>query len=201
MISGIFGLPGSGKSVYLAKCAKYALDGRPVRVGGHTLHHGDYDNVFTNFPVKGCKQLEWSRLGKVEIRNALLICDEIMMYADSRQYKNFSDDLTFFFAEHRKFNIDFIWASQTYRDCDLRIRNLTQHFYFCEPAPVFGNKFTVISPITSNFKVRDGDIKEGYELAPVIQRGICYMPKYWNLYDTNELIGHGKLEKYQPVDW
>ena len=106
MISGIFGLPGSGKSVYLAKCAKYALDGRPVRVGGHTLHHGDYDNVFTNFPVKGCKQLEWSRLGKVEIRNALLICDEIMMYADSRQYKNFSDDLTFFFAEHRKFNID-----------------------------------------------------------------------------------------------
>lgn len=49
MISGIFGLPGSGKSVYLAKCAKYALDGRPVRVGGHTLHHGDYDNVFTNF--------------------------------------------------------------------------------------------------------------------------------------------------------
>lgn len=193
MISGLFGLPGSGKSVTLVKGADKALRGKPFAIGGHLLHTGKYDRVFTNFPLDGCYQLKWDELGKVEIRDSLIICDEIMLYADSRQYRNFSDDLTFFFAEHRHFNVDFVYASQTYRDCDIRIRNLTEHFYLCEPTPIFGKYFTMTSPIKSGINVPKsgyGDIQEGYVLESFPHLGICYMPKYWNKYDTHALIGN-----------
>lgn len=202
MISGLFGLPGSGKSVTLVKSACKALAGRPFTIGGRYLHTGNYDRVFTNFPVEGCYQLQWDELGRVEIRDSLIICDEIMLYADSRQYKNFSDDLTFFFAEHRHFNVDFIYASQTYRDCDIRIRNLTERFYLCEPAPIFGKYFTMTSPIKSCINVSNGQISEGYILEKFPHVGFCYMPKYWNKYDTHALIGvKNKLHKPTLQQW
>lgn len=200
MISGLFGLPGSGKSVTLVKAVDKALHGKPFKIGGHYLHTGKYDHILTNFPMSGCDRLEWDTLGKVELRNCLIVCDEIMLYADSRKYKTFSDDLTFFFAEHRHFDIDFIYASQTYRDCDIRIRNLTQRFYLCEPAPVFGDRITMTSPIKAGIRV-DGDIKEGYVLERFPHVGFCWMPHYWDMYDTKAIIGHGDLEKPVLQPW
>lgn len=96
-ISGIFGLPGSGKSVFLTKCVLDALNHKPTIVGGSVLQGGNYSQILTNFQIDGCKILEWDKLGKAEIRDTLIVCDEIMIYADSRKFKTFTDDLTFFF--------------------------------------------------------------------------------------------------------
>lgn len=200
-ISAVFGLPGSGKSVFLTKCVLDALNHKPTIVGGSVLQDGNYSQILTNFQVDGCKILEWDKLGKAEIRDTLIVCDEIMIYADSRKFKTFTDDLTFFFSQHRKFGITFLWASQTYRDCDLRIRNLTERFYFCKPAPIFSSKFSVISPIVSGMAVKNGEIAESYTLAPPMQRKILYLPKYWNKFNSYQIITKKPLQQYQFRDW
>lgn len=201
MISGIFGLPGSGKSVFLTKAALLALAGKPCRVGPHLLHTGQYDHVITNFPVDGCKKLDWELLGIQKIENSLLICDEIMMYADSRKYKDFSSNHIFWFSQMRKAGCDFIWASQVYSDCDKRIRNLTQNFYLCKPAPIFSSKLTVVSPIVQSMDVKQGSIQEGYTLESVLKSGLIWLPRYWNAYDTNRIIGVHELQEIPLSEW
>lgn len=200
-ISAVFGLPGSGKSVFLTKCVIDALNHKPTIVGGHVLQDGNYSQILTNFEVKGCNILEWDKLGNTDIRDSLIVCDEIMIYADSRKFKSFTDDLTFFFSQHRKFGITFLWASQTYRDCDLRIRNLTERFFFCEPAPIFSKKFSIISPIVAGMVVKNGDISEGYELAPPAQRKIIYLPRYWSYFDSYQTIQTKELQQYTFKPW
>lgn len=203
MISGIFGLPGSGKSVFLSKCAHLALRGKPCRVGKNTLHTGDYDYILTNFDYEGTYRLDWEKLGVGKLRNALLIIDELQLFADSRQFKSFADERVFFFSEHRKMHCDVIWASQTYDGVDKKIRSLTQKYYLCTPATFFSSKFTVISPISMNIDVISGNIIEGYDLAPTLERRLCYMPKYWTQYDTDAIISHKsvEIEKYPLTKW
>lgn len=199
MISGIFGLPASGKSMLLAGCADSALRGRPFRIGRNFLHTGKYEHVLTNFPMIGCSRLEFETLGKYNISNSLILIDEIMMYADSRNFKSFSDDLKFFFSQHRKLGLDIVWTSQNYDDSDKKIRGLTDKYYYCRRMAI--PKFSIVSPINSYLRVDQGKISSGYELDSVIMSKILYLPKYWNLVDSYQIIGKESLIEYQYKSW
>lgn len=203
MISGVFGLPGSGKSVFLTACAMRALQGKPMRIGGCTLHTGDYDHVLTNFPLEGADRLEWASLGRTRLRNALLLMDELQLFADSRKFKEFSENHVFWFAEHRKMHCDVIWASQTYDGVDKRIRSLTQKYYLVTPATLFSSRFSVVSPINMDIDVISGNIIEGYEMAHLMKRRLLYLPKWWNNFDTDAIIMNKnmEIEDYPLTKW
>ena len=123
MVQGIFGLPGSGKSTYLAKIAKkYQKKGI---------------KVYSNFYIKGCYQLDFDDLGIHDYSDCCILIDEISLFADSRNWKNYSAPLRYYMACHRHYNAVIYYASQSYKDCDLRIRNITDTLYYIRPS-LFG---------------------------------------------------------------
>lgn len=190
MVNGGFGLPGSGKSLWLADLALKALKGKPLKVGGYSLQscYGQhYDRVYTNFPMDGCYQLDFDTLGKCRYENALFLCDEIMMYADSRDFKSFSKELKLFFSQHRKMHCDFVWTSQMYDDCDKKIRGITDKFYYIRPS--FLPRITEVLPIESFFDIKDGQIRSGQEFGRRINRSYFYRPRLYKHIDSYQIIG------------
>lgn len=203
MIAGVFGLPGSGKSVFLSKIAFQAQNGKSTFVGSYCLQNGCYDRIYTNFPIQNCYKFDFEKLGHYNYTNSLFLIDEIMMYADSRNFKSFSDDLKFFFSQHRKFKNAVVWCSQSYDDTDKKIRNLTNCFCYIRPFPWFPSKFSYVSPINPFLRFENGQIMSGYELAPPIQSRLIYLPKYWNLFDSYSPVGKEKknLVDVDAVMW
>lgn len=160
MITQFIGVPGSGKTTALAWVARRALRKRnqPISICGYLVSSG-HPLLFTNFPFDGAFQLDYENLGKYSYEDALILIDEITMFSDSREYKNFSSALKFFYSQHRKFHLDIIVATQAIDDADKKIRNLTVGFYLLEPSIIPGiNKFTAIVPFFDiiNFKPTSG---------------------------------------------
>lgn len=147
MVQGVFGLPGSGKSTYLAKLAKKGVK--------------HYDRVYSNFYIKGCYKLDFDTLGIQEYSDCLILIDEISLFCDCRNWKNFTSDMVYFWTNHRHYGVDIVYCSQSYADCDKKIRNLTDSLYYIKSAP-FG--FSTVREINKVFNV-DSDITEGYELS------------------------------------
>lgn len=178
MIQGVFGLPGMGKSTLLAKCAFQNLEGKTF------LDVPPHSYVFTNFACPRCYQLDFDSLGKVFYHDSLFLIDEIMLLCDSRNYRNFSNELKEFFALHRHYNNDIVWCSQNYRDTDLKIRNLTQRYFLLEKSAFF--PISYVKPILHGLGVEKGDIQDGYRLGAPITWRFVYRPRYYSLFDSFE---------------
>lgn len=118
MITGYFGLPGCGKSTFLAKFAKeYQAQGY------RTFCLKDY-------PVDGCYLFDWSDLGKFDMSNSVILIDEISLYADNRDFKKFATDVKKYMILHRHYHCDIIWFTQQYDGVDRKIRELTTCLYY-----------------------------------------------------------------------
>lgn len=190
MISGAFGLPGAGKSLWLARQAERAMQGKPLRVGGYTLQSEPkhkYARIYTNFSFPGAYQFDWESLGKSNYQDCLFLCDEIMMYADSRDYKSFTKELKWFFSQHRKMHCDFIWCSQMYDDCDKKIRGVTQNFYYIRNSWIPG--FTEVLPIESFFDIKDGQIRSGQQFSRRINRDLFRRKPLFTKIDSYQYVG------------
>ena len=68
MIKGVFGLPRSGKTTYLAKLA-YKAQKKGIK-------------VYTNFYCKGCYTLDFDSLGVYDYSDCLLLIDEISLFCE-----------------------------------------------------------------------------------------------------------------------
>lgn len=160
MVSAVFGLPGAGKSLLLSWIGHRAIQGRSINVHGFSCGFFDkYARVYTNFPLEGAYKLDFDLLGIADYNHCLILIDEIQLFADSRNFKNFSEYLSNFFTQHRKDHIDLIWCSQSFKNCDLRIRSVTDKLYYIDRS--WFNLIRVRA-INSYFRV-NGDIQEGYE--------------------------------------
>lgn len=198
MISGVFGLPGAGKSLFLAALADRALKGKSLKFGGQKFGaFKKYKYVYTNFPFKGAYRLDFDKLGKVDITDACILIDEIMMFCDSRNFQSFGDNLKFFFSQHRKDRIDIIYCSQAYDDVDKKIRNVTdKYYYICRWLP----GITSVKPIKAFFRV-SGDITSGYNYVHWTRYCYFFRRKYYKMIDTNYKVAKPKYEAYTPVPW
>ena len=165
MIEGIFGLPRSGKSTYLAKLA-YKANKKGIK-------------VYSNYYISGCYTLDFSKLGKEDYSDCLMILDEISLLADSRDWKDFDSDLKYFITNHGHYNVHLVYCSQSYADCDKKIRNCTDTLYYIQKLP-FG--FSRVREISKVMGVSEGKMQELYEL-----RGIgrfVFRPKYYKFFDS-----------------
>ena len=202
MITGVVGLTGSGKSTLLAHFADRAQRGKRLTVGLplfggcviQDLRSKDYERIYSNMPLRGCYPLTWDMLGKYEIRNALILWDEIIMDSDSRHFKEYPEEVKFFMSQHRKFDIDFIWCTQNYRDVDLRIRNLTQQYLKLEKV---GGSSRVI-PVYHDCGVRNGSFDDWYEYGPPLSRMRLHRRKLYHMFDTRATAGR-VLEPLPPL--
>lgn len=199
MISGIFGLPGSGKSLFLGLIAQRAVKGKPINF--KTLSLGtlrSYKYVYTNFHCSGCYKLDYDKLGVVNYSDCLILIDEIMLLSDSRDYRKFTDNLKFFYSEHRKSNCDLIYASQSYDDVDKKIRNRTQRLYYID---LWLLEFSRVRQIDYYFDVSHGKINEGYSYAPPLSNFYFWRPHYYENINTKEIINGSFSEPPELISW
>ena len=118
MMIGIIGLPRSGKSTYLAKIAK--------------KYNKKGENVFSNFYIKGCYKFDFNDLGKKDFHDCVILIDEISLFADCRNFKEFGRDLVYFFTNYGHYNVKIYWCSQSL-SADKKIRDLTDELYRIKP--------------------------------------------------------------------
>ena len=130
MISIIYADIGTGKTCLLSYLAARAVQGKSINVKG--LKFGTenaYQYVYTNFPAYGCYQLYYDDIGETDMAWSLLLLDEAQLEADSRNYKNFSDNKKMFFSLHRHMHCDVVIATQEASMVDKRIRDLAVKQY------------------------------------------------------------------------
>lgn len=185
MITGVFGLPGAGKSSFLAYAAQKAAKGKAVTVGFPPFwriplgSEWPYEKVYSNFPIKGCYELKWEMLGYVDFSHCLILIDEIMHVCDSRDWKNFDAAKKYWFSMSRHYHADLVYCSQGYADTDVKIRNLTAQLLYIQNVGAFSR----VSPIAKSWAF-DKNIDERFTQLPPVQSSFIYRKKYYHLFDS-----------------
>lgn len=188
MISGYFGLPGAGKTSFLAKIAQQEL--RRIKNG-----RSKYVRVLCNFDCKGCHKLNFKDLGVYQIDHSLILIDEITLEADSRDFKTFNKQLKTFFVMHRHYHCDIVYFCQQYDGLDKKIRDLTAELWYVK-------KLTWWTVATRIYRILDIDensheIVQGYRfpciwenlisliLPPLFPiRRWCFRPVWYKYFDS-----------------
>lgn len=184
MICGVFGLPGAGKSTFLTCLALRALQGKPLSVGHFRYKKmiGEpilYQRVFSNVPIEGTYKLDFDSLGVYDFSYSLILIDEISLFCDSRNWKEFRSDLRDFMALHRHYHCTIVYFSQNYKDTDIKIRNLTERLFCLDRC----GEFSRVRPIDQGFKI-DEQITTGYYLSPPLSGTYIYRRKYYRYFDS-----------------
>lgn len=187
-VSLFFGLPGCGKTTMLAKLAYDAVT------------KGQYLNVYTNVAlnIPGVTVIDNECIGQYELRDCLLLIDEATLFADSRDYKNFSKGKLGYFLEHRHRNADIMLFTQQWDGVDRKIRTITDRVYYIKKGFLLGKWVSTCYKIPYDIIIPDpkkggdklGEIIQGYCKPPWIVRIFSkrvYRPRYYRYFDSWEL--------------
>lgn len=184
MVTGYFGLPGSGKTTFLTMIAQKEL--KLIRKG-----KSRYKRVFTNFYCQDCYRLDWNMLGNYLIEDSLILIDEITLFADSRDFAKFSLSTKMFFLLHRHYGCDIVYFTQHYNNVDKKIRDITFDLYFVRPIP-FG--FSRASRIFRTLDINEDthEIVNGYRFSTFFDRirgkthKLCFRRRWYKYFDSFE---------------
>lgn len=199
-ISLYFGLPGCGKTTWLTKLA---LD---------AVRKGKYQYVYTNvhLNIPGVTVIDNDCIGQYELENCLLLIDEATLFADSRDYKNFSKGRLEYFLEHRHRCADIVLFTQQWDGVDRKIRVITDRVYYVYKGIFTGHwisscwrvPYGILFPDPKKTGEKLGEIVQGYSKPPFLNRVFAsriYRPRYYKYFDSWELEKLPPLPaKYQP---
>lgn len=184
MVCLYFGLPGSGKTTLLSKYALKAVKGRT------------YKNVYCNIDlnIPGVKRIVNSDVGMYNLSNSLILIDEATLFAFSRNYKNIEFSLVRFMVEHRHFNCDIFFFSQSWDSMDKVIRTITDRVYYVYKGFLRSGRsyyyripYKIIFPDEKNGGSKVGEIIQGYCKPPFLVRlfkGRLKRKKYYEYFDS-----------------
>jgi len=123
MITLITGLPGSGKTYYLAKLAKEALtQKRPIWINFKIEPKEPYEKLvhYYNDP---------SMLREAEA--GLILMDEAHIYFNSRKWESLDERVQYKLQQHRKDGLDIVGAVQSEARLDIVFRELVAEWKHC----------------------------------------------------------------------
>lgn len=180
---GIFGKPGSGKTLLLTKEIY-----RHIRNGWE---------VYCDFPcyIKEVKQFDDTdfKMGKwlPDARNSngkiskkiLIVIDEIGTLYNNRDFKNNFSPITLkWWKEHRHKGVKIIYASQAYNDMDKKLRVLTDYYYLLKQPFLklirFAKLVQVTTEISNENKENGGQIIDLYRYSPFTKWKFIFLPKW-----------------------
>lgn len=201
-ISLYFGLPGCGKTTWLTKLA---LD---------AVRKGKYQNVYTNvhLNIPGVTIIDNHVIGTYELENCLLLIDEATLFADSRDFKNFSKGRLEYFLEHRHRCADIVLFTQQWDGVDRKIRVITDRVYYVYKGFFTGLWFSscwrvpygILFPDPRKTGEKLGEIVQGYSKPNIFVRIFAkriFRPRYYKYFDSWELERLPELpEEYQAIE-
>ena len=91
-----------------------------------------------------------------------------------------------------------IYASQGYKDVDLKIRNRTEQYYYIDN---FFLDFSRVRRIDFFFDIINYNITEGFSFAPAITDFFFWRPHYYDNIDSYELINGSYNEQPELILW
>lgn len=146
----LFGKKGVGKSTLLQKLAYY------YSKRGYNVYCNEGDSTLScAIPIDITQLPSLSASGFVK-PNSVILCDEINLLWDNRDFKNFPKDLQRYFRLQRHYKHIFIGFSQTY-DCDKKIRDLADYLIIIDriarvwiKPKAYYKKVVIISPEDEN---------------------------------------------------
>lgn len=187
-ISLYFGLPGCGKTTWLTKLA---LD---------AVRKGKYQHVYTNvhLNVPGVTIIDNDVIGTYELEHCLLLIDEATLFADSRDFKNFSKGRLEYFLEHRHRYADIVLFTQQWDGVDRKIRVITDRVYYVYKGILTGRwisscwrvPYGILFPDPKKTGEKLGEIVQGYSKPPFLNRVFAtriFRPLYYKYFDSWEL--------------
>lgn len=178
MITSYFGMPGCGKTTFLAKIAHREL--RRIRRG-----KSKYKRVYSNTYIKGCYKLHYSELPFYDFSYCLILLDELTLDADSRSFKTFTAGHKEFFLMHRHYRCDVVYATQQYDAVDKKIRDITNDTYYVRKGMFFSSAMLIPRGII--IPEQTGDIVQGYHKPRFFQalfKRHVFRPLYYRYFDS-----------------
>lgn len=189
MIETYFGSPGAGKTTVACKLALEAKK--------------KYEHVFLNFNhrIPNAYICDLNGLGEWTFPwNSKLFIDEAGIVYNNRKFKSFPQETIAWFKLHRHFGTDVCLLSQSWEDCDVTIRRLSDKLWY-----VFKlGPFTVCRKVYKRVTVDQTteQIIDGYRMSnliwlllyPLQAKGrlfaerfkVIYRPRYYKYFDTYE---------------
>lgn len=176
----IFGKKGSGKTTTLTKIA--------------LTHIRKGYKVYSTIDIPGTYLFDIKELGlKTFEPNSVIVCDEIGMVWDARDFSKFPKYVRDFFKYQRQYKLKVYLFSQTF-DVDKKIRDLTDEMYLLKN---FARVFSVQRRILKNICIKecaDGTsvLSEDYKFDSILFGGIkfTFIPRYvafFKSYDPKQL--------------
>ena len=203
MVTGYFGVPGCGKSTFLAMIA--TKENKRIKKG-----KSRYKAVLTNFPVEGCFKVNIDDLGYFDIHDSLILFDEITLDADSRDFKTFPVATKNFFTLHRHLNNDIVYFCQDYSRVDKTIRNVTFDLWYLQSSVFPGfRQFSVAKRIYRNININEytSELSLGYRFAKLREilfsqcKKVCYRPRWYKYFDSFDKLQLGNLPDFIYLPW
>lgn len=200
-ISLYFGLPGCGKTTLLTAKAIQAVKSKK------------YLNVYSNvhIAVKGVTYIDNDCIGRYDLSDSLILVDEATLFADNRDYKNFSKERIEFFLEHRHFNCDILFFTQQWDGIDKKIRVITDRVFYVYKGAILGRWFTrsyripygiIIPNPKKDSSEKLGEIVQGYCKPSFLVRLFSpwlFRPAYYKYFDSWEKPYRPPLpDSYEP---
>jgi len=132
MIKFITGLPGSGKTYYLAKTMIEIL----ARRGEREFKREIFSNVKLNLEKDDSRYhyLPNNDVGRemLKARDGVIFLDEGQIWFNSRYWESLDADFQYKLGQHRHERLDFVLATQNEARIDVLMRELVGEFYHCK---------------------------------------------------------------------
>lgn len=187
----MFGKKGAGKSCLLARLAREGKKKGMV--------------VFTTIPLHGTFLFNPRDFGKFEFpENSLCLMDEVNMFWDNRNFKNFEDFTQNLLRDQRHYGLTVFMFSQSF-DVDRKIKTLADGLFIVKR---ISRWFSYVKTIDKDFIVTKptdyggSDISFGMWIRPFVlkdARNIVFLPRYWHDYDSFVKRDLDEPQKY--VTW
>lgn len=139
MITGIGGLPGSGKSYYAMERIYSSLSSGKVvytnmrNISIHKVAWSLYRSIGRprERTLKNLRFIDtWDmpKIWSMNIENAEIVLDEVMIAWLSRDWAKMDRRVLDWFSQHRKLRVNFTYIAQSISKVDATLRDMTQEF-------------------------------------------------------------------------